>query len=303
MPSGWIAVNRHRLLRAVSVLAAALSLTPVTTLARETEYFRLDELLRSEEAREVLKAPVALYWNDQPAPEFVEKTELDRHSGTAISGSPFGGSRRHCVEGFDLALKAMVNEAVRLGYDAIAGIRVVIDGKPSDDPVGFYCMPGHKVTTIRLEAAFLLTRAGQERLAAEEAFVPVGPPRPPADGAIYLPLAPILESPEMKSIIGSDISIYWQGPPPEYGDRYGPEAWYDHAEIARYGKDDVCRQAAFKVLLAMADKARAEEFDSIIKLRSYLNGQFTPDPGDIECEIGRKIATVKLRAMLVKRKP
>lgn len=302
MQSGWIAVNRRRSMRTFCILALVLSMTPAATLARELEYFRLSELLQSDEAREALKAPVALYWYDQAAPEFVEKTEPDRHSGTAISGSPFGGSRRHCVEAFDLALKAMVDDAVRLGYDAIAGIRVVIDGKPVEDPAGFHCMPGHKVTTIRLEASFLLTQAGKERLTAEEAFIPEGPPRPPADGAVYLPLEPILDSPEMKTIIGSDISIHRQGPSPEYSERYGPEAWYDNAEIARYGRDDVCKQAALKVLLAMADKARDEGLDSIIMLRSYLNDRFAPDPADLECEIGRKIATVKMRAMLVKRK-
>lgn len=294
---------RCRLIRrALSFLLGMAALGPSAAFAGDVEYLKLDELLRSEDVQEILQAPVTLYWGDQPTPAFVEMAAMDTHSRTSISRSPFGGSRRHCVEAFEMALKATVDDAVKAGYDSIVGIRIFVEGKRAESPVGFYCKPGYKTTTIMLESAYALTSAGAQRIAAEESFIPEGPPRPPADGAIYLPLAPILESAEAQTILGSDISVYRQNPAPDYSDRYGPEVWYDYGEVGRYGKEGACKQAALKILVALADDARARGFDSIMKLRSYLNEQFTPDAADLECEIGRRNALVKLRAMLAKRK-
>lgn len=292
----------RRVRRTIGMLFGIASLGPLAAFAGDVEYLRLDELLRSEDVQEILQAPVTLYWGDQRTPEFVEKAAVDTHSRTSISRSPFGGSRRHCVEAFEMALKATVDDAIKAGYDSIAGIRIFVEGKAAESAAGFYCKPGYKTTTVLLESAYALTREGAQRVAAEESFVPEGPPRPAADGAIYLPLAPILDSPEARAILGSDIGVFRQEPLPAYGDRYGPDVWYDYGEIGRFGKEGACKQAALKILVALADDARERGFDSIMKLRSYLNEQFTPDAADFECEIGRRNALVKLRAMLAKRK-
>lgn len=299
---------RNRLLRTpiaiiATSLAASLALLSASALAAEREYYKVSELLKSESAKEILAAPVTLYWGNQATPEFAELASPDTYSRVSISASPFGGSRRHCIEAFEKALQAMVTDAAKRGYDAIVGIRPLVEGIPAEDADGFHCKPGYKTTKIGLASSFALTQEAAQRAAAEEAVELVGPPRPPSDGAIYLPLGPILSAPEMKAIFGSDVVPYWDQPAPAYSERYGPESYRDTAEIATYGKEGACKEAVIKILLAMADGARDRGYDSVINIRSYLYDQHTPVASDFECEIGRKRALVTLRASLAKKRP
>lgn len=303
MPSLPFARPRRQLRNAIGFFAASLLLISTSAPAADTEYYKVSDLLKSDIAREILAAPVSLYWDGQPTPTFAEVAAPDTYSRVSISASPFGGSRRHCIEAFEKALQAMVSDATSRGYDAIIGMRPLVEGIPAESADGFNCKPGYKITKVGLIGSFAVSWEAVQRAAAKEAVELVGPPRPPSDGAVYLPLAPILNAPEMKAIFGSDVAPYWNQPAPAYSKRYGPESYRDSAEIATYGKEGACKEAVIKVLLAMADDARDRGYDSVINIRSYLNEQLAPFATDFECEIGRKSAQVTLRASLAKRRP
>jgi len=283
------------------LLSATSALATSTAFAAEPEFFRISELLQSETSKETLAAPVKLYWGAQPTPGFVEVADEDTYMRWSKSGSPFGGSRRHCVDAFEQALQAMVKDAVARGYDAIIGMKVTAADKPSTDPDGFFCKPGYRTTEIWLTGSFAMTQDAVRRAAEEEAFVLEGPPRQPWDNNVYLPLEPILTSPEAKAILGTDVAAHWGLQAPAYSKRYGPDVYYDYGDMA-LGTEAACKQAALKVLLAMADYARSNNYDAVIRIRSYLYDMHTPVPTDFECEVGRRKATVKLQGTLAKLK-
>jgi uncharacterized protein YbjQ (UPF0145 family) len=283
------------------LLAAAIALTSATSFAAESEFFRISELLQSETAKETLAAPVVLYWGAQPTPRFAEVADEDSYVRWSTSRSPFGGSRRHCVDAFEQALRAMVGDAISRGYDAIIGITAASDARPSSDPGGFYCKPGYRSTEVRLTGSFAMTQDAVRLAAEEDAFVLEGPPRPPWDHNVYLPLEPILTSPEAKAILGTDVAAHWGLQAPAYVKRYGPDVYYDYGDIA-LGTEVACKQAVLKVLLAMADYARANKYDAVIRIRSYLYDLHTPVATDFECEVGKRKTTVRLKGTLAKLK-
>lgn len=291
------ALSLGRLLLNTAALVAVLAIAPTSAVAAEVEAFRISELLQSETAKETLAAPVALYWDAQPTPKFVEVADQDSYVRWSISRSPFGGSRRHCVDAFEQALKAIVKDAAYRGYDAVFGLTVGSADKPSSDPDVFYCKPGYRSTEVRLTGTFAMTQDAVRRAAEEDAFVLEGPPRPPWDANIYLPLEPILTSPEAKAILGTDVAAYWGLQAPDYVKRYGPDVYYDYGDM-KLGTEAACKQAVLKVLLAMADYARSNNFDSVIRIRSYLYDMYTPVPTDFECEVGKTKTTVKLQGTL-----
>lgn len=52
----------------------------------------------------------------------------------------------------------------------------------------------------------------------------------------------------------------------------------------------------------MAEEAQARHYDSIIKIRSHLDGEYTPNPSDVECVLSNKTASVSLQSSLANRK-
>ena len=133
----------------------------------------------------------------------------DVYTRSSISLSPFGGSARHCVEAFEKALAAMIDGARTRGYDASVELRTFQNGTPTDDPTVLACKPGYKTTEVSLAGTFAMTQGAVQRAAEADERAATTPPRPPADGAVFVPLEPILTSPEAQAIMGPGISVYW----------------------------------------------------------------------------------------------
>lgn len=295
-------VRRRRRARPLQLLAAGLTFLATSACGADSVLLKVSELLKSPTAIEILEKPVTLYWGSQATPEFAEVARGDNYTRWSISRNPFGGSAKHCVDAFEQALRALVNDAADRGYDAVIGLKAQSDSKTSDDPDAFYCKPGYRSTEVSLTGSFAMTKAAALRAAEEDAFVLEGPPRPPWGENLYLPLEPILASPEARAILGSDVTAHWGLQHPPYSERYGPDVYYDYADLATFGKEGACKQAALKVLTAMAEDARSNQYDAVIRIRSYLYDIYTPAATDFECEIGRRKATVRLKGALAKKK-
>ena len=284
------------------LLALVLASLTISAHAAEGTYFKFSELLKADSAEELVNPGVKLYWGTQPTPDFSEVARPDVYTRSSISMSPFGGSKRHCVEAFEKTLKAMIEDARSRGYDAVTNIRAMRDGKPSDDPAGFSCKPGYKTTEVPLTGSFAMTTAAAQRAAEAEERSSNLPARPPSAGAIFLPLEPILTSPEAKAILGQDIKAYWGIKAPEYSQRYGPEDYSDDAEIGKLRSEESCKQAVLKTLSSMVQEAKTRNYDSIVKIRSFLSEQFAPVATDVECKLGKKTASVTLKSSLASKK-
>lgn len=293
---------RRQRARPFQLLAAGLAFLATSALGADSVLLKVSDLLKSSTAQEILETPVTLYWGKRPTTQFAEIARGDNYTRWSISRNPFGGSEKHCADAFEQALRALVNDAAERGYDAVIDLKVQSDSKTSDDPDAFYCKPGYRSTEVSLTGSFAMTSAAMQRAAEEDAFVIEGPPRPPWGENIYLPLEPVFASPEAKAILGTDVTAHWGLQHPPYSERHGPDVYYDYADFATFGKEGACRQAALKVLGAMAEYARGNNYDAIIRIRSYLNDLHTPTATDYECEIGRRKATVRLKGTLAKKK-
>lgn len=294
---------KTRTLAAITVIIALLS---ASCHAADSTAFKLSEMVSKGDVKEQLdKSPeVKLYWGAQQAPAFTEVAKPDTYTRVSISLSPLGGSRRHCVDAFEKAMTSTIKEARSRGYDAVTGIQVASNrGKPSEDPENFVCSPGYKTTEITITSSFAMTEQAAKRMAEEEAAAMKLPSRAPAKGALFLPLEPMLVTDDVKTMLGNGLSAHvGLANTPLYSHRYGPEEYSERAEVTASGNEEACKQAVLKALKKMVADAKEKGYDSLIKIRSYYDEQYTPVPTDVECEIGRRGASVNLKASLANRK-
>jgi len=284
------------------LLALLLGCTVLGAHAAEPLYLPFSELLQSDEARKLLDPNIRMYWGNDAAPIFPETTRLDVTTGTSLTGGIAGGSRKHCVAAFEDALDKMVRSARDSGYDTVLNIRAAYKRKPTADVTGFRCTPGFRTTEVQLAASFAMSPAAAKRAAEAQKQSANLPARPPAKNAIYVPLAPVLASPELKPILGRHVRAYWGIDAPEYDEHELPEEYSEDADIGPLGQQEACRQATLRTLEAMVLDARKKDFDSIIRIRSYHEEKFAPSVNEIECKIDDKSATVTLRAGMANRK-
>lgn len=278
------------------MLAFVIACMTISAHAADPIYFRLSELLASPSVKEIQDPNVKLYWGTQPTPAFREVAPPDDYTRLVPRG--FG-----CEDAFERTLKSMIEDARTRGYDAIINLRIADDGKPSDDLNGFSCDPGHWSTSVSLIGSFAMTSAAFQRAAEAEQRSARVPPRPPAKGAIYLPLEPILTSPEAREILGKEYIAHWGlAGAPAYRQRSGPEQYSEDADVRKLGNEGACKQAVLNALNDMVDDAKEKKFDSIIKIRSFLNEQYAPVATDVECELDKKEASVTLQASLINKK-
>jgi uncharacterized protein YbjQ (UPF0145 family) len=284
------------------LLAPLLATLTLSCAHAADTYFVLSELLSSGSVKEMMEPDVKLYWGAQATPEFAEVARPDTYTRSSISLSPFGGSKRHCVDAFERALKAIISDARSRGYDAIIKLQTVRDGKPAGDEAGFNCKPGYKTTEVSLMGAFAMSAAALQSAAEAEQRSAKQPPRSPVADAMFLPLEPLLSSPEAKALLGPNIHVYAGLNAPAYSQRYGPDEYSEDADIKSLSKEDACKQAVLNTLRTIAQDAKEKGFDSIIKIRSFHKGQFTPVATDVECLQGKRSVSVTLQASLANKK-
>jgi uncharacterized protein YbjQ (UPF0145 family) len=283
-----------------SLIALILFCAAVSAHAARTYYFSFNQLIRGQINTDILDPTIKLYWGDDATPAFAEIARPDIYTRSGYSTTLFGGNKSHCIEGFENALADMITDARKRGYDAIINIRFTVDGKPSDDTSGFSCKPGFKTTEIPLISRFALTSEGARRAAEAEKYALSLPDRAPAKGAVFMPLDPILNSPEAQAILGTTIKAHWGlHNAPTYVDRFGPAEYSDEGDVRKLGVEGACKQAVLNALSAMVEEAKERKYDSIIKIRSFLDERFTPIDTDVECQLDKKTASVTLKASLI----
>jgi len=283
------------------VVSAILTSLSISASAAEP-HFILSKLLQSDSVKEFMDPEVKLYWGNQETPAFAEVARPDSYTRSSISRRLFGGTNEHCVEAFEKSLEGLIKDARIRGYDAIIHIQVLHNGKPSEDSAGFNCKPGYRTTEVSLLASFAMTQTAFQKAEELDRRISALPPRKPAAGAIFLPIEPIMASPEAKAILGPDLSAHWGVKAPTYIHRYGPEEYSEEADRKGLENEAACRLAVLNTLSSMAQDAKEKHFDAIIKIRSYLEGQFAPAAGDVECQIDRKTVSVTLQASLASTK-
>jgi hypothetical protein len=149
--------TRESTMKIRQIIALIFIVATVPALAADPNYYKLADLLATKSVKENLNPDVSLYLATQPKPDFAELSRPEIYTRSAISLSPFGGSRRHCVEAFERALSAMIRDASNKGYDAIIELQPAVAGQPSSDPEGFGCTPGYKTTEVSLTGTFAMS--------------------------------------------------------------------------------------------------------------------------------------------------
>lgn len=292
------------IMRARHLLILVLTSLAVSANAADSFYLKISDLLQSDAAQKSMDPSVRLYWGDAATQTFQEVSRPDFNTGVSISGGLLsGGTKAHCVAAFENALDAMIRSARSAGYDAVINIRAVGDKNGVADATGFNCTPGYRTTEVRLWSSFAATSEAAQRMAMAERQSATVPSRAPAKGAIFLPIDSVLAGPELKSILGRHVRAYWGFDAPAYDERTrSPDEYSEDVDLGNLSSEEACKRAVLKTLGSMVKEARKEDFDSIIRIRSFLNEQFAPVVTDVECELGKKTASVTLRASLANRK-
>ncbi len=277
-------------------LAATLAVSLIATPIMAAELLELTQLLASESAKETLKQGVAVYWVGQTAPTFSLSSLPETYTSTSFSPSPFGGSRRHCVDAFEKAFLELVKDAKLKGFDTIVDMRPVVNGNPEKEAKEFTCKPGYKITTVSLMGTLAMSEAAAKRVIDGEQSSLTIAARLPAEGAIYLKLEPTLTPTGTTEAISKSVQAYAASPsPPAYRFRFGPDDYSGDAELTAEGPEAACRRAVAKALEGMAAEAVERKYSMLINIRSNLNSKYSPDYSQFECLVGKKNVSVNLQ--------
>jgi uncharacterized protein YbjQ (UPF0145 family) len=123
------------------------------------------------------------------------------------------------------------------------------------------------------------------------------------DTALHLPVKDVLEDPEFKARLGSDVALY-------FGNQAPPAIAQSLAEVTTnkktnaFGKSDekACRWVMLSALLQLVDAARQRGGDAVVEIRSdYKRVEWVSDT-EYECHAGGVVAGVALKAKVVKLK-
>jgi hypothetical protein len=156
--------------------------------------------LSKSEVKELLDPNVAMFWGDQlPPTGLVEPSRPEIFSGIEVNVIPFAGGIKHCQTAFKKSLSSMLEDARKMHYDVIYGIRNVVQGMPDNDFQRAVCAHVVHVTTLKFQVVLARTPAMAARVAEAEAQAvkeAATSARQPSAKSRYLPLQPILSSPE-----------------------------------------------------------------------------------------------------------
>lgn len=254
----------------------------------------LAAILSSPEAREIMGPDIHVFWGNT-APKYGWRYGPDSYSESASNRDigDEGACRRAVLE----SLKSMVKDAEERGLNAIIKVRSFLDDRYAPVITDAECRE-RKMWAGKFSVSL---QASLASIADDSiGFPPPLPARPPAKDAIFLPMGPILASPEAQALLGSDVKAYWEFKVPKYRQHQKPEIHSESVKVGLLTPEQACRQAVLKTLEDMASSAREGKFDSIIRIRSYYREKYTPVPTDVECKVAKNEATVELRATFVR---
>jgi hypothetical protein len=158
------------------------------------------------------------------------------------------------------------------------------------------------ITSLKFQAVLARTPAMATRVAEEEALAlkeAAASARKPAAKARYLPLQPILSSPEAQAILGSGITWHvGSTATPAYTSQLGPIESEGEASLKKSGEAGICKDAVLEALAGLVKDAKERGYSGLTKIHSYLDEKRTPVESDVECEISGSDAHVMLRSVL-----
>ncbi len=132
------------------------------------------------------------------------------------------------------------------------------------------------------------------------AFAPTAHAR---DAVLHLPVKDVLEDPQYKARLGSDVAFY-------FGNQAVPGTPQSLAEVVTnrktnaFGKPDVeaCRRAMRSAMLQLVERTRELGGDAVVDIRSFFKRfEFVSDT-EYECHAGGVVAGVTLKARIAKLK-
>lgn len=290
-------------MRILAVLAVIALSVHLPANAGDSVLTISDELGKSE-IKKVLDPNVAIFWGDQAPPAgLVEQSRLESFSGVDANVIPFTGGIRNCQTAFKKALNNMVEDARNMRYDVIYGIRSFMDGVPTADAQRAVCSHMVHITSLRFKVVLARTPAMAARAAEEEAQAlkeAAVAARKPSGKSRYLPLEPILSSPEAQAILGSGMA--WQAgltPMPAYAVQFGPAESEGEGSVKKSGEAGACKDAVLDALGGFVKDAKERGYTGLAKIHSYYDEKRTPVDGDVECVISGSDANVLLRSVFV----
>jgi len=128
-----------------------------------------------------------------------------------------------------------------------------------------------------------------------------GPLAQARDSALHLPIKDVLEDPEFKSRLGTDIALY-------FGKQATPPVAQAFSEVTTnkktnsFGKSDdkACRWVMLSALLQLIESARSHGGNAVTEIASdYKKVEFVSDT-EYECHVGGVVAGVALKGRIVK---
>jgi len=290
-------------MRLLAFFAAIAVSAHLSANAGESVLTIADELGKSE-VKERLDPSVAMFWGDQVPPTgFVEPSRPEIFSGIEANVIPFAGGVKHCQTAFRKSLSNLLEDARKMRYDVVYAIRSVVQGVPSSDPQHAVCSHVVHVTSLKLQAVLARTPAMAARAAAEEVQAvkeAAASAHQPSAKSRYLPLQPILTSPEAQAILGAGMT--WSigsSAVPAYATQLGPVESEGEGDVKKSGEAGACNAAVLDALAGFVKDARERGYSGLTRLHSYLDEQRTPAQSDVACEISGSDARVVLRSVLV----
>ncbi|GAA5164500.1 hypothetical protein [Viridibacterium curvum] len=284
----------HRLLCSLLILLCAPLLHAQDVPPEKLSYTFAEALALPRVKRELDPAIRLSFGPDLPA-DVVEGTPADSYHNRTVK--LFDG----CEVVIADLLGDLIKEARSKGYDAVVRIRLVVRGKPDDTATQIICNRSQAATSTELSASFAISKA-KAREFAERENKPVAL-RPPQANAQYLPLAEVLESPDVRNALasrGMEISVGWFGTL-DFFERSEPDTFRESVKVEADGAPAACRRAAAQSLQAMMREAAEKRFRYLVRVGSYLRDQRTPAEGDYECQVSRRFDSWPLMATVVLR--
>lgn len=263
----------------------------------------ISDELGKKEIKEQLDPNVAMFWGDLVPPTgLVEPSLPEIFSGMEANVIPFTGGVKHCQAAFKKSLNNMIEDARKMHYDVIYAIRSVVQGVPTSDPQRAVCSHVVHVTSLKLQAVLARTQAMATHVAEGEAQAvkeAAASARKPSAKSRYLPLQPILSSPEAQAIFGSGNT--WQvgsTSVPAYALQLGPMESEGEASVKKSGEAGACKDAVLDALSGLVKDAKERGYSGLTRIHSYFDEKRTPVESDVECEISGSNAHVMLRSVL-----
>lgn len=130
----------------------------------------------------------------------------------------------------------------------------------------------------------------------------IAPAAQASDNVLHLPIKDVLENPEYKGRIGSEVALY-------FGKQAGPAGanmgeYVTNKKTNAFGKssEKACQWAMLSAVLELVERARRESADAVVNITSYYKRIEFASDSEYECHAGGVIAGVALKGQVVKTK-